>query len=426
MKRILIIVTALLTTLTVIAQRPTNNPFSRFGVGELVFQGFGANIAMGHTGIADYSRFRYNKLNPASYSALGRNHVAFNFGFSNKLSQFATQDTAIINNVSDISFISMAFPVTKWLYMSFGIIPYSGIGYTIEVADSLYTDVSGTKIKEIYDGSGGINQIYLGSAIKPINNLSLGYNLYYRWGTMNRNAQIIIDDDGFDSNTKLYNTLINSGFAADFGFIFNDTIIDKDEKRNLFEYTIGATYSPVSTLKGTYTRFVSRWVSYYSNDFTDTLQNDTLLTYSLPLAQSYGLGVSFKFKDKLKFEFNYFSSQWKGLNVLDQAGNMQNSQLLAFGMEYCNDPFSSKYIRRMRFRLGAFSYKTYLNLNNTSIDRYGITFGLGFPTKSSVINTSFELGTKGTINNNLFKENYFLFNLDLTIHDLWFVRRKFL
>ena len=406
------------------AQRPTNNPFSRFGVGELVFQGFGPNIAMGHTGIASYSRFHFSKLNPASYSAFGRNHVVFDFGFSNKLSQFVTQDSSVLNNVSDITFIAGAFPITRWLSMSFGIIPYSGIGYTIEVEDSLYDDVSGTKIRENYDGSGGINQVYIGNSIRPIRNLSLGYNLYYRWGTMDRNSQVYIKETAFTSNTTIKKTLVNSGFSFDLGVLFNDTIINS-EKRNVFEYTIGAIYSPASTLHGHALQYIARSTSYYSNNFVDTLSNDTLFAYSIPLAQYFGVGVAFKIKDQLRLEFNYYQEQWQGLNVLDQ-NNLQNSELFAFGMQYCRDPFSSRYLKTIRFRLGGFYHKTYLNINNTQIFQYGVTFGFGFPTKSSIINTSFELGTKGTLDNNLFKENYFLFNLDLTIHDLWFIRRRFL
>ncbi len=425
MKRLWLSAILVLAVVFAQAQRPTNNPFSRFGLGELVFQGFGPNMAMGHTGIASFSNFHFNKLNPASYTAFGRNHVVFDFGFSNKLSQFVTQDSTILNNVSDIAFIAGTLPVTKWLSLSFGIIPYTGIGYTIQVSDSLYNDVSGTNIKQLYDGSGGINQIYIGNAIRPIHNLSIGYNLYYRWGTIDRNSKITVEESSFHSNTTIKKTFVNSGFSFDLGIMFNDTIINKSEKRNILEYTIGAIYSPASTLSGHTLQYVSRYTRYYSNDFTDTLENDTIATYSIPLAQYFGLGIGLKIKDQLRLEFNYLQQQWSGLNIFNQT-NLRNSQLYAFGLEYCRDPFSSRYIKTIRFRLGGFYHKTYLNINNTPIDHYGVTFGFGFPTKSSIINTSFELGTKGTLHNNLFKENYFLFNLDLTIHDIWFIRRRFL
>ena len=406
------------------SQKPTNNPFSRFGVGELVFQSFGANMALGHTGIASYSKFHYTKINPASYSAFGSNHVVFEFAFNNKLSQFVTHDSAIFDNVSDIAYISGLIPITKWLSLSFGIIPYSGIGYTINISDSIYNDISGTSLKQTYEGSGGINQIYIGNSFKTFNNLSLGYNLYYRWGTFDHNLKIAIEEASYKSYTTIKKTYINSGFAVDFGLLYNDTLINS-EKRNIFEYTLGAIYSPNSTLRGKTLRYIKKFIRYYSNDFIDTLVNDTLFTYSIPLAQSYGLGLALKFFDQLKIEINYFGQKWKGLSVLDD-NNLQNSELYAIGIQYCKDPFSSKYIRSIRYRLGGFYHKTYLNINNTQILHYGITFGIGFPTKSSIINTSFELGTKGTLNNNLFKENYFLFNLDLTIHDIWFIRKKFL
>ncbi len=425
MKRVWLTTIFIIMFLVGYSQRPTNNPFSRFGVGELVYQGFGANMAMGHTGIATLSRYNFTKINPASYSAYKDNHVAFDFALNDKVSQFVTQDSNVIDNVSDIAFISAVMPVTRWLSLSFGIIPYSGIGYTIDVQDSLYNDISGTKLNQRYDGSGGINQVYLGSSIQPFRNLAVGYNLYYRWGTMDRNSSVYVHESSFTSNTVIKKTLVNSGFSFDLGLLYDDTIVNKAEDRNLLEYTIGLIYSPASTLHGHTLQYVARYTDYYSNSFTDTLENDTLFSYDIPLAQYFGAGLALKFKDQLRVEFNYYQEQWQGLNILEQ-NNLQNSRLYAFGLEYCKDPFSSRYIRKIRFRIGGYYHQTYLKINNTPIDKFGLTFGFGFPTKSSVINTSFEFGTKGTLQNNLFKENYFLFNLDLTVHDIWFIRRRFL
>jgi hypothetical protein len=146
----------------------------------------------------------------------------------------------------------------------------------------------------------------------------------------------------------------------------------------------------------------------------------------LPIAQTFGLGASFTFHKSFTIELNYSQQNWKNLSILDQKGIFQNSQLFAFGLEYCRDPFSTRFFRRMRFRFGAYYQKDYLKLNNIPITQYGITFGLGIPTPSTIVNTSFELGTKGTTANGLFKENYILFNLDFTIHSIWFIRKKYL
>ncbi len=424
MKRLFTLAFVLASILT-FAQRPTNNPFSRFGVGELMFQGFGQNIATGHTGIASYSSFHFSKLNPASYTALGKQHVIFTFGFSEKLNQFQTQDSSIYSNISDMTHIAGAFPVNNWLFLSFGVTPYSGVGYHLKITDTATAGESSTVYSSVYDGSGGINEFYFGAAAKPIKNLSLGYNAYFRWGTFNRDSYIYVDESDFDESSSFYYTLIHHGFAMDFGAIWADTIFNKED-RNVFSYSIGATYSPASTLTGLEKRIITKHTSYLSISFNDTLVNDTIMTYQLPLASSLGLGFSFTVWDQFRMELNYSRQNWKGLEVLDMSSLLRNSQLFAMGMEYCKDPYSSKYLNTVRFRFGAYLNQTYLVLNNTPINQYGVTIGFGFPARQAIINTSVEFSTKGTLENNLFKENYILFNLDLTMHDIWFIKRKFL
>ncbi len=425
MKRLVTSVAILLTFFTLtFAQRPTNNPFSRYGVGELYYQGFGQNLAMGHTGIAYYSQFGFSKLNPASYTAMGRQHVAFTFSFNIKANQFETQDSSIYSNIADMSHIAAVIPVMKNWYLSLGVQPYSGIGYNIRSYDTAVTGSSTLPYVLNYQGSGGINQFYIGTAIKPYKNLSLGTNAYFRWGTFDRLSSLYISENTFTESSTYDYTLINTGFAFDFGLLWNDTIINH-EKRNVFNYSIGLTYSPASTLNGLEKRLITRNTQLFGINYTDTLVNDTILRYTLPLASSFGIGIAFKIYDIYAFEFNYSKELWNNLDVFDMSSLLKNSELYSFGFQYCKDPFSSRYFNRMRFRLGGFVHKTYLNLNNTPIDQYGITFGVGLPAHSAIVNLSFEIGTKGTLNNNLFKENYILFNLDLSMHDIWFIKRKY-
>ncbi len=424
MKRAIIIALVLLWTLTAFAQRPTNNPYSRFGVGELYYQGFGQNRAMGHTGIASYSNFYFSKLNPASYSAIGRNHVIFSFAFNEKFNEFQTQDSSIYSNVGDFSHLAAVLPINGWLYFSLGILPYSGVGYNIVVNDSLSDGYDRTDYATSYDGSGGINQGYLGFAIKPLRNLSLGTNFYYRWGTFDRHNLLALGEDNYINHTTFDYTFINNGFAVDFGGIFNDTIIDKED-RQVLNYSIGAIYSPPSRLRGVERRLVTRYIKLSDIESFDTLAFDTLQRYDLPLASSFGFGISLKFRNQLLVQADYYQENWQGMQVLDMKNILRNSQLIAFGLQYCRDPYSTIYLNRMRFRLGGYIHKTYLDINGVPIDAYAVTLGLGLPAKSAFVNLSIEMGTKGTLNNNLFKENFILINLDLTMHDIWFLKRKF-
>ena len=66
-------------------------------------------------------------------------------------------------------------------------------------------------------------------------------------------------------------------------------------------------------------------------------------------------------------------------------------------------------------------------VNDYQLEDYGITFGVGFPVRTikSSLNLSFTYGTRGTTEYNLVKENYGIVTFNVTLHDLWFRKRRF-
>jgi len=76
--------------------------------------------------------------------------------------------------------------------------------------------------------------------------------------------------------------------------------------------------------------------------------------------------------------------------------------------------------------LGAYYSTSYINVNGYTPSQKAITCGFGFPLRSSksLINTSFEYGTKGKSTTNSIKENYFRLTLNLSLNEVWFFKRK--
>ena len=70
---------------------------------------------------------------------------------------------------------------------------------------------------------------------------------------------------------------------------------------------------------------------------------------------------------------------------------------------------------------------TGLNINGESISEFGISFGLGIPSGGlfSNINTTVELGKRGTTDANLVEENFVNFQISLSLNDRWFIKRKY-
>ena len=86
----------------------------------------------------------------------------------------------------------------------------------------------------------------------------------------------------------------------------------------------------------------------------------------------------------------------------------------------------SSYWSRITYRAGFNFKKTGLIVNNTEVNDFGMSFGVGLPMgkQLSNINVGFELGKRGELNNGLIKENYLNFRLSLTLNDKWFNKRK--
>jgi len=62
----------------------------------------------------------------------------------------------------------------------------------------------------------------------------------------------------------------------------------------------------------------------------------------------------------------------------------------------------------------------------TSIDDFGITFGVGLPigNQLSNFNLGLELGKRGTTGTGLIQENYINLRLSLSLNDKWFNKIK--
>ncbi|MGA9269483.1 MAG: hypothetical protein WBV45_02595, partial [Lutimonas sp.] len=86
----------------------------------------------------------------------------------------------------------------------------------------------------------------------------------------------------------------------------------------------------------------------------------------------------------------------------------------------------SSYFNRITYRAGFHYQKSGLVVNDTEINEYGISFGVSLPIglKLSNVNMGFEMGKRGTTDNNLIEENFYNFRLSLSLNDKWFRKQK--
>lgn len=146
----------------------TSSPYSRYGLGEINTKNFGQTSAMGGTNIAmqndSMPMFFINTNNPASY-ANNRLTTAEVGMIYNRVQLESSDAKSIVNNAS-LAYVSFAFPLKKWWGMSLGLIPFSSVGYKVTDNNETLPNVGG--VDYLYEGQGGINQLYLGNGLKPL------------------------------------------------------------------------------------------------------------------------------------------------------------------------------------------------------------------------------------------------------------------
>jgi hypothetical protein len=402
----------------------TSSPYSRFGLGDLSSTSFGQFQALGgsYIGIRTPSHLNFN--NSASFTSFDT--LTFNYEFGAHGSMITRKTASLEQSKSggNVSYIAAGFPITNWWAAGFALLPFSTVGYEIQNTSSFVDTYGETQLYQTYySGSGGLNQVLINNAFMYKDVVSLGVNLKYLFGTID-NTRVInfIEDDGTtDSDyftTKYSDKLIVSDFIYDLGLQIHPKLSDK------YELTLGAIFSNSSDLNAFSNTYIEKQNIY---GLLDTTVNSDSEAGIVKLPSKFGIGASFRTENWL-IAADYETQNWSKATILGVSDSLANANRFSIGLEYVPNPRNiTSYLARMRYRVGGHYSKSYLSLNGEQLKDLGISFGLGLPLRrtKSVINVSFELGKRGTTDFNLIEENYALIGLSLSLHDIWFVQRKF-
>jgi len=406
------------------SQNTISSPYSRFGIGDLTWKGFGQSIGMGGTAIGIQNKNHLNMINPASYSGLesGQDSMSFTFEFAlnNRITTLKTNNLTQNNNDISFAYMALGFPITKKVYVSTGIIPFSNVGYIMQDMET-FPGIGDINFE--YTGTGGVNQYYIGTSLIPVKNLSVGLNFSYLFGSLEqRNTVIFPEDENYLNSTKSDNTII-SDIHFNFGLQYSIPI--KDD----YKLTLGAVYANKTNLNVKHDLILYNSTG-QSNDTVLYINNEP---NNIVLPRNYGFGISFSRNNKFTIGADYFQQNWEDASFLGVKDSLENSNRISAGFEYTpNYRSQNNYFQRVKYRAGLHYGKTYLQLRGNQLNKYGVSFGLCFPVpktpfnqlSESLVNLTFEFGKRGTLNNNLIKENYALISLNLTLQDVWFKKHK--
>jgi hypothetical protein len=404
------------------AQDQTSSPYSRFGVGDLLSRNFGRGEAMGGLGIGLSERSNLNLINPAGIGKMDTMQFLFEMGVNDRVTLLKSSSVSKSTNNVGFSYLAMGFPIIpKFWKASVGIMPYSGVGYFM--SDTKIDPAIG-QVSTEFAGNGGISEFFIQNAFRPdkFQYLSLGFTLSYLFGPMTQSKTLIFPEDSTYFSTRSQTSSIVNDIHLSYGAQLHFPI-----KKDYF-LNIGGVFENQSDI-----RTESRELVYASGlGISDTLFYREDPNNSIILPKAFGGGVSFGKENKFTIGADYRTMNWENALFLGQQDSLSNSQELIIGMEYIPDAVNPMYYyKRMSYR-GGFKYgKSYIQLRETQINEFGITFGVGLPVRAdrggrpSLLNISAELGKRGTIENNLISEFYGLLSVQLTLRDIWFFKIKY-
>jgi hypothetical protein len=228
----------LLLSFSVRAQVSTSSPYSRYGIGDLQFGGFSKNLGMGGLAFGVSQPFNINYSNPATYSSL----VLTTFEAAGRASMYELYTSSSAHAYqynADFGYLAMGFPLkTKKWGLSFGLLPYSSVGY--DISDKKLSS-AGIEETHLYEGSGGLNQFYVGTGFLLGKNLFAGVNAAFLFGTINQVRRVEFTADGF-YNTKVKDETIVNDFYFNAGLLktFDSLSIAKSDSIVMYDRKIEA------------------------------------------------------------------------------------------------------------------------------------------------------------------------------------------
>lgn len=413
-RKIASIVLALGLSHVLCAQHNTSSPYTRYGYGELVENGFGFTRSIGGQSAAIRSYSHINPGNPASFTSIDTMGFRFEFGAAVKFSSFSDNNYTQSSSDANLEYLALQLPITKRFGFSAGLQPYSFVGYDFGNKSVVNSSIDSDTLAYTnrYFGTGDISQLYFGLGANPFDNFNLGVNVHYRFGSLQHQSIVNFDDTRYHATVQTNDISVHD-WSLSFGAQY---FIGLPKQQKI---DIGATLEMPSTLKASATRNVI-------TALVDTVNINFDNSFGTPL--TFGTGIAYEYSDRWLVGFDYSFQKWSDVEYFGEK-NFNDRRRFALGGQFIPSRLSKKYLQRVAYRLGVNTSNSYYKVNNEDFNMMGVSAGFGFPLRkvynASYLNLGFEYGRAGEKSDNLILEQYFKVSLNLTLNETWFMKRKF-
>lgn len=432
------------------ANAQENSPFTRYGLGDFYNGSHAISRALGGLGVA-YSDGTNNNvgqainfMNPATYSNFFM--VSYDLGLTIDTRNLRSENPAgkFRSNYFYPSYLGVGLPLNrlKGLGLAFGLRPLSRISYSVVNRER----VAGDSLATIYEGSGGLNQAYVGIG-KKWKNLSVGFNTGFNFGRREISTKKIFVSDStfyYQSNsstlTNFNGLFFNPGFQYEFSV--GKKVNEQTKTTSNYMVRLGGSAMLAQGLSASQDQKRETYTESQAGDITiDSVSYVDGIKGTIQMPSTYAGGITLHktaSNNRGTFEMwsigaEYTTTQWNKYRFYNQTDQLVNSWQLKIGAQLCPDPLAGRsYWSNVNYRVGAFIGKDYVDVDGNGLKHIGFSVGAGLPIKKwnnydrqfTVLNTALQFGKRGSGVNNI-TESYVQFTLGISLTDVWFQKRRY-
>ena len=418
------------------AQNGFNLPYSQYGLGvsELPY-----NMPMvSRMGGVTYTRSGNNYINPfnpASYSAINMESFVFDIGFNVQTSTLKSGTESAKDADGNISYLAVGMPVTKWMKVAAGLMPYSTIDYLTVVNT---TGADGNTYKTSASGDGGANELFAGLGFNIIDNktshLQAGFNVGYLTGKIVKLLSYTSSDTNFIPERKAKELRLGNA-VLDFGVQYRQALGEK------YTLGVGLTYKPHMKMK---VKEIDLIYTYYASteSLLDTIfptrGEDAETRGLLEQASTVGVGLSLERNEQWMVAADATFGAWQGIRYTEPEGRSIFGESAmragayssyALGFEKMVNMNAANYFGRIGWSLGAHMEQGLMyvsaNSGDKRVDQWGVGAGLSLPMRKGRSLLTVSVGYSSMGDKDILQRECVTFGIAVSSCERWFVKRKY-
>ena len=390
----------------------SSSPYSRIGIGDLLYAQSARKLGMGQLGTADAEQNFISFYNPAALYNLKRTRIEFNLNYHGSF--LSGDNVSAYYAKAEFGGFSIAFPISQryGIGVAGGLIPFSNVSYDVESS----SPSSIGSYLTTYKGKGGLSKLFIGSSYKLPIDLSLGATLDYYFGNIDYSSSITFTDQS-NSDAQYINEYRPKGIGSTLGILSPD-LSGAFGMDGITNFRVGLSYNYIADLR-TDTVLTS----------SSTLGTDTVTTgiVNMNIPGRISAGLSFVVNKKYLLTLDYAFQEWEKYTFNNKPlENLRNSSKISAGFEYTPQisPGTS-FWEQIIWRAGLSFEQTQYFVNNVGINQYSVSGGFSLPlSTANTLDLGLQYATRGTNDPGLYKENILKAYLTVSFGNIWFIREE--